>query len=82
MPSAHGDALMLEGQADPQPESTRLWSPGWCARSSVLVPPPVVPGRPARNSPCWDGFRALIEQRAVNIIHRDLLTSGGMLETK
>ncbi len=30
----------------------------------------------------WDGFRELIEQRAVDIIHPDLLTSGGMLETK
>ena len=30
----------------------------------------------------WDGFRALIEQRAVDIIHPDLLTAGGMLETK
>jgi L-alanine-DL-glutamate epimerase-like enolase superfamily enzyme len=30
----------------------------------------------------WDGFRELIEKRAVDIIHPDLLTSGGMLETK
>ena len=30
----------------------------------------------------WDGFRELIEQRAIDIIHPDLLTSGGMLETK
>ncbi len=30
----------------------------------------------------WDGFRQLIEMRAVDIIHPDLLTSGGMLETK
>lgn len=30
----------------------------------------------------WDGFRELIEKRAVNIIHPDLLTSGGMAETK
>ena len=30
----------------------------------------------------WDGFRELIEQRAVDIIHPDLLTAGGMLETK
>jgi L-alanine-DL-glutamate epimerase-like enolase superfamily enzyme len=29
-----------------------------------------------------DGFRELIEKRAVDIIHPDLLTSGGMLETK
>jgi L-alanine-DL-glutamate epimerase-like enolase superfamily enzyme len=30
----------------------------------------------------WDGFRDLIELRAVDIIHPDLLTSGGMRETK
>lgn len=30
----------------------------------------------------WDGFRELIELRAVDIIHPDLLTSGGMRETK
>jgi L-alanine-DL-glutamate epimerase-like enolase superfamily enzyme len=30
----------------------------------------------------WDGFRELIEKRAVDILHPDLLTSGGMLETK
>jgi L-alanine-DL-glutamate epimerase-like enolase superfamily enzyme len=30
----------------------------------------------------WDGFREMIETRAVDIIHPDLLTSGGMLETK
>ncbi len=29
-----------------------------------------------------DGFREMIEQRAVDILHPDLLTSGGMLETK
>ena len=30
----------------------------------------------------WEGFREMIERRAVDIIHPDLLTSGGMLETK
>lgn len=30
----------------------------------------------------WDGFREFIEKRAVDILHPDLLTSGGMLETK
>ncbi len=30
----------------------------------------------------WDGFRPFIEQRAVDIIHPDLLTSGGLAETK
>ena len=30
----------------------------------------------------WDGFREMIEKRAVDIIHPDLLTSGGLAETK
>jgi L-alanine-DL-glutamate epimerase-like enolase superfamily enzyme len=30
----------------------------------------------------WEGFREMIEMRAVDIIHPDLLTSGGMAETK
>ena len=30
----------------------------------------------------WDGFRPFIESRAVDIVHPDLLTSGGILETK
>lgn len=30
----------------------------------------------------WDGFREFIEKRAIDIIHPDLLTSGGMGETK
>ena len=30
----------------------------------------------------WDGFKEMIEKRAVDIIHPDLLTSGGMMETK
>jgi L-alanine-DL-glutamate epimerase-like enolase superfamily enzyme len=30
----------------------------------------------------WDGFREWIERRAIDILHPDLLTSGGMLETK
>ncbi len=30
----------------------------------------------------WDGFRELIEERAVDILHPDLLTAGGLLETK
>jgi L-alanine-DL-glutamate epimerase-like enolase superfamily enzyme len=29
-----------------------------------------------------DGFKPFIEQRAIDIIHPDMLTSGGMLETK
>lgn len=30
----------------------------------------------------WDGFREWIEKRAIDILHPDLLTSGGMMETK
>lgn len=30
----------------------------------------------------WDGFKEMIDKRAVDILHPDLLTSGGMLETK
>lgn len=30
----------------------------------------------------WDGFREFIERRAIDIIHPDLLTAGGMAETK
>jgi L-alanine-DL-glutamate epimerase-like enolase superfamily enzyme len=30
----------------------------------------------------WDGFREAIETRAFDMLHPDLLTSGGMLETK
>ncbi|MEA3408654.1 MAG: mandelate racemase/muconate lactonizing enzyme family protein [Chloroflexota bacterium] len=30
----------------------------------------------------WDGFREMIEKHAVDIVHPDLLTSGGMWETK
>ena len=41
-----------------------------------------VPTNTGENIYLWDGFRNLIEARAVDIIHPDLLTSGGMLETK
>jgi L-alanine-DL-glutamate epimerase-like enolase superfamily enzyme len=30
----------------------------------------------------WDGWREMIEKRAIDIIHPDLLTAGGMMETK
>ncbi|MGC9349675.1 MAG: mandelate racemase/muconate lactonizing enzyme family protein [Anaerolineae bacterium] len=41
-----------------------------------------VPIAAGENLYLWDGFRPFIEQRALDIIHPDLLTSGGMLETK
>jgi L-alanine-DL-glutamate epimerase-like enolase superfamily enzyme len=41
-----------------------------------------VPTNTGENIYLWDGFRELIESRCVDIIHPDLLTSGGMLETK
>jgi len=31
---------------------------------------------------CLDGFRPLLDARAVNVIHPDMATSGGILETK
>jgi len=30
----------------------------------------------------WDGFREFVERRALDVLHPDLLTSGGMMETK
>lgn len=30
----------------------------------------------------WDGWREMIEKRAIDIIHPDLLTAGGMMEAK
>ena len=41
-----------------------------------------VPTMTGENIFLWDGFCELIERRAVDIIQPDLLTSGGMLETK
>ncbi|MFH1085154.1 MAG: mandelate racemase/muconate lactonizing enzyme family protein [Chloroflexota bacterium] len=41
-----------------------------------------VPTMTGENIYLWDGFRELIESRAVDMIQPDLLTSGGMLETK
>ena len=41
-----------------------------------------VPTMTGENIYLWDGFRDLIKNRAVDIIQPDLLTSGGMMETK
>ncbi len=41
-----------------------------------------VPIAAGENLYLWDGFREWIEKHAVDIVHPDLLTSGGMLETK
>jgi len=30
----------------------------------------------------WDGFREMIEKRALDVIHADMLTAGGLAETK
>ena len=73
---------MLEGQADLQPRIYTALEPWLVCQFIRARSTTVVPGRSARNAPCCDGFRALLEQRAIDIIHRDLLTSGGMLETK
>ena len=41
-----------------------------------------VPIAAGENLYLWDGFQPFIEQRAIDIPHPDLLSSGGMLETK
>jgi L-alanine-DL-glutamate epimerase-like enolase superfamily enzyme len=41
-----------------------------------------VPIAAGENLYLWDGFQPFIEAHAVDIVHPDLLTSGGMLETK
>ena len=41
-----------------------------------------VPTAAGENVYLWQGFREMIEKRAVDILHPDLLTSGGMMETK
>lgn len=41
-----------------------------------------VPTLEGENLFLWDSWREVIEKRAVDIIHPDLLTAGGMLETK
>ncbi len=41
-----------------------------------------VPTAAGENRYLWDGFREVIEKHAVDIIHPDLLTSGGIRETK
>lgn len=41
-----------------------------------------VPIAAGENLYLWDGFREWIEKRAIDIVHPDLLTSGGMRETK
>jgi len=40
-----------------------------------------VPIAAGENIYLWDGFREFIEKRAIDIVHPDLLTAGGMLET-
>ncbi len=57
--------------------------PDWDIEGHRLVTRAVnVPTAAGENLYLWEGFREMIETRAVDIIHPDLLTSGGMLETK
>jgi len=65
----------LAWMEDPMP-----WDDVWGhKRVTDAVNVPIAAGE---NIYLWDGFREFIEQRAIDIIHPDLLTSGGMLETK
>ncbi len=52
------------------------------ARHKLITDTIRVPTAAGENWYLWDGFREWIEQRAIDILHPDLLTSGGMLETK
>lgn len=57
--------------------------PWWDVEGQLQVTRAIqVPTLTGENLYLWDGFRELIEKRAVDIIQPDLLTAGGMLETK
>lgn len=57
--------------------------PWWDIEGNLRVTRAInVPTLCGENQYLWDGFREMIEARAVDIIQPDLLTSGGMLETK
>jgi L-alanine-DL-glutamate epimerase-like enolase superfamily enzyme len=73
-----GKALEPYGLAwmeDPMP-SFDVWGH---KRVTEAVNVPIAAGE---NWYLWEGFRAFIEEHAIDIIHPDLLTSGGILETK
>lgn len=57
--------------------------PWWDIEGNLRVTQAIqVPTLTGENIFLWEGFRELIEERAVDIIQPDLLTSGGMAETK
>ncbi len=73
-----GDALEPFGMAwleDPMP----WWDVDGHKQVTDAIKTPTAAGEELY---LWDGFREMIEKRAVDIVHPDLLTSGGMLETK
>ena len=57
--------------------------PWWDVEGNLLVTRAInVPTLNGEDIYLWDGWREMIEKRAIDIIQPDLLTSGGMLETK
>ena len=57
--------------------------PWWDVEANLQVTRAInVPTLNGEDIYLWDGWREMIERRAVDIIHPDLLTAGGMLETK
>ena len=56
--------------------------PWWDVEANLRVTRAInVPTLNGENIYLWDGWREMIERRAIDIIHPDLLTAGGMLET-
>ena len=57
--------------------------PWWDVEGNLAVTRAIqVPTLNGEDIYLWDGWREMIERRAIDIIHPDLLTAGGMLETK
>jgi L-alanine-DL-glutamate epimerase-like enolase superfamily enzyme len=57
--------------------------PWWDVEGNLRVTQSIhVPTLNGEDIYLWDGWREMIEKRAIDIIHPDLLTAGGMLETK
>lgn len=57
--------------------------PWWDVEGNLQVTQAInVPTLNGEDIYLWDGWREMIEKRAIDIIHPDLLTAGGMLETK
>ena len=57
--------------------------PWWDIKGNLRVTRAInVPTTNGEDIYLWDGWREMIEKRAIDIIHPDLLTAGGMAETK